>query len=63
NVKTNIVIWTVISEQYNAAQVVERLKKEGILVLAIGAERIRAVCHMDVPFTGIDKAVQVIESL
>jgi len=62
-VKTNIVIWKVVSEQYTAAQVVERLKREGILVLEIGGERIRAVCHMDVSFSRIDKAVQVIESL
>ena len=61
-VKTNIVIWKVVSEKYTAAQVVARLKKEGILVLEIGAERIRAVCHMDVSFSGIAKAVQVIES-
>ena len=62
-VKTNIVIWQVVSEKYSAADVVDKLAEKGILVFAIGGEKIRGVCHMDVPFSGIEKAVEVIESL
>ncbi|MDE0304655.1 MAG: beta-eliminating lyase-related protein [Albidovulum sp.] len=47
-VETNIVIFDLTDDAPTAAEVVERLKAEGILVGAFGVRRIRVVTHIDV---------------
>ncbi|RMF93585.1 MAG: low specificity L-threonine aldolase, partial [Nitrospinota bacterium] len=58
-VETNIVYFTVTREGWTAQQVVEALKKEGVLVLAPGPQRIRAVTHLDVSRAEIDAAIEI----
>jgi threonine aldolase len=61
SVQTNIVIMEVDGTKYTAQQIVEVLKQQGILILAIGPAKLRAVTHLDVSEEGIDRAVQVFE--
>ena len=62
-VHTNIVIWRVDSDDLSAETVMDRLAEEGILVLDIGGNRMRAVCHLDVSFEEVDLAARVVERL
>jgi threonine aldolase len=54
-VETNIVIFRVTAVP--AAQLVDRLRAAGVLVLATGPDEIRAVTHLDVPAPGIEEAI------
>jgi len=63
-VQTNIVIFKVVSEKYQASDIVELMKKENILMLEIfSEEKIRAVCHLDVSFDMMAKVVEIIQKL
>ena len=62
-VDSNIVIFKVEAELGTAAQFVEWLKREGVLMLAIGPQLIRAVTHLDIDLAGMKRASQVIQKL
>lgn len=47
-VDTNIVIFAVEASLGTAAEFCQRLKEQGLLMLAIGAQQVRAVTHLDV---------------
>ncbi len=57
---TNMVIFHVDPELATAAQVVARLQQAGVLVLAFGPTKIRAVTHLDVTHAEVRRAGEVI---
>jgi len=57
SVQTNILIMKITNAKYTALQAEEDLKKEGILVLALGPAMLRAITHLDVSEEGIAKAI------
>jgi threonine aldolase len=61
-VETNIIIFEVINS-YTPKELVERLKQEDILCLAISPTQVRMVTHLDVTKEMLKKLVQVIEAL
>lgn len=58
-VQTNIVIWGLATELVTPEEVVERLKTEGVKILAIGGRQFRAVTHYGIETEAIDRAVTV----
>ncbi len=61
-VETNIVI-AETKIDYPAKQIAEKLEKQGVLVIAIAAEQLRFVTHLDISDEMIKKTIQVIEEL
>lgn len=57
---TNMVIFHVDPELATAAQVVARLREAGVLVLAFGPTKIRAVTHLDVTQAEVRRAGEII---
>ncbi len=62
-VDTNIVIFHVDENLGTAAEFAARLKKRGVLMLAIGPSIIRAVTHLDVPPDGASRAAEVLRDI
>ena len=60
-VETNIVIFTIEKQLGTAAQFQAALAERGLLVLAMGPQKIRMVTHLDVSMAQIDAAVEVIK--
>ncbi len=56
SVQTNIVFFSVPAAQ----QVVDRAQSDGVAMLAVAPERIRAVFHLDVSSADTDRAVEVV---
>lgn len=60
-VETNMVFFDIAQDvSMNAAQLCDKLKTEGVLMLSTGPRRVRAVCHLDVDAKAIDRAIQVV---
>jgi threonine aldolase len=59
-VDTNMVIFTVDASLGTAAEFCTRLKDAGLLMLAIGAQQIRAVTHLDVDANDTARAGEII---
>ncbi|MCH8251184.1 MAG: aminotransferase class I/II-fold pyridoxal phosphate-dependent enzyme [Planctomycetes bacterium] len=55
-VETNIVYFDVSEKLGTAQSLFDRLTEEGVLMLVVGAQRIRAVTHLDVDTAAIDRA-------
>lgn len=60
NVETNIVIFDIDARLGTGEQLAARLREKGVLMLAIGPQRLRAVTHLDVSRAQIDTAASVI---
>jgi threonine aldolase len=60
-VQTNIVIWSVKPDKMTAEKVVQSLKEDNILVLDLGSNRIRAVCHLDISLKEVEQAALMIK--
>ncbi len=58
-VQTNIVVMSLANCKLTVPQAIEGLKKEGVLVVPFGHQRIRAVTHLDVSLKDIRKAVEI----
>jgi len=58
-VDTNIVLFDVMSPRRSPAEIVADLKKEGVLVNAVGGITFRAVTHLDVTSRDIEEAGQI----
>jgi threonine aldolase len=58
-VVTNIVIFDVAETGLGAHQVVERLTRAGVLLIPFGPTTVRAVTHLDVSATDIDRALEI----
>ena len=63
HVETNIVIFDVANTRVTALQVAEMMKKESILIHAIGKTQIRLVTHLDVTAQDIEKALKAFEKV
>lgn len=61
-VETNIIIFEV-NKNYKAIQLAEKLKEHNILVIAIAANQIRMVTHLDISAEMIDETLDVINHL
>lgn len=58
-VQTNIVLIEIVRPEKSPAQVVEELRREGVLVVPFGRRTLRAVTHLDVTTEQIDRAVSI----
>jgi len=56
---TNIVMIDITAPGVTAPAIEESLRAQGVWVVAIGPQRLRAVTHLDVDDAGIDKALSV----
>lgn len=61
-VETNIIIGS-IKPPYSPQEIVERLRKENILLFAISPTQIRMVLHLDITPEMVDHTIKVINSL
>lgn len=59
-VPTNMVFFEVERRLGTAAEVCERLRARGVLVLPTGPQRVRAVCHLDVNAAMIERAIGLV---
>ena len=62
-VETNIVLFDVMSSRRSSAEILADLKKEGVLVNAVGGTTFRAVTHLDVTSKDIEEAGQIFASV
>ncbi len=62
-VDTNIVIFEVDPGSGTAAEMVERLKQHGVLMLAVAPQRIRAVTHLDVTKADVERTGDVLRQV
>ena len=62
-VETNIVLFDVMSSRRSPAEILADLKKEGVLVNAVGGTTFRAVTHLDVTSKDIEEAGQIFASV
>jgi threonine aldolase len=59
HVDTNIVIFDVVNHRLSPAALVATLKREGVLINAIGGTSFRAVTHLDISAKQIDEAAEI----
>jgi len=59
DVDTNIVIFDVIGHRLSPSAIVAALKKEGVLINAIGGDSFRAVTHLDISSAMIQEACSI----
>ena len=62
-VDTNIVIFQVDPAHGTADQFVQRLKQQGVLMLPVSRQRVRAVTHLDVNEQQIRRASSIIQQV
>jgi threonine aldolase len=63
HVETNMVIFDVANTGMTGPQLVEVMKREGVLIHAFGKTQIRLVTHLDVSNEDIDRALQAFEKV
>ncbi len=59
-IQTNIVFFDVTSERVNAQQLADALAREGVLILAMGSRRMRAVTHYGIERSDVETALAAI---
>ncbi len=59
HVETNIVMFDVIGHRLSPPEIVAALKREGVLINAVGRTTFRAVTHLDVSPQDIDRAGEI----
>jgi threonine aldolase len=62
-VETNIVYFDVDPAHLTAPAFCQALEGQGVRMLALGGQRVRAVTHLDVDAAGVERAIQVIEAV
>jgi threonine aldolase len=62
-VQTNIVVFDIRKPNFNAEKFVGTLRENGVLMLEIDPNRIRAVTHLNLTDEDIDKATEVLTDL
>lgn len=60
-VQTNIVVIQLTRQEWTVPDVVDALKKNGVLVVPFGPDRIRAVTHLWITDGDIDRAIQAFQ--
>ena len=63
SVETNIVYFDVEEAVGSARFLCDALHKEGVWMLPIGPQRVRAVTHLDVSSEDIEQAIRVLHSI
>jgi len=63
HVQTNIVIFDLAGTATRGSQLAESMKREGVLIHAIGKTQIRLVTHLDVTAEDIEKTLKVFEKI
>jgi len=63
HVETNIVIFDVVGSSRSAQDIVAALKKEGLLLNAVGGTTFRAVTHLDVTTRDIEEAGRILSAV
>jgi threonine aldolase len=63
SIDTNIVIFRVARELGTAAELADKLRERGVLVLAFGVQQIRAVTHLDVSADDVGRAGEVLREI
>jgi threonine aldolase len=63
HVETNILIFDVANTGMTGFQVAEAMKKEGVLIHAVGKTQIRLVTHLDVTAEDIEEALKVFKKV
>jgi len=61
-VETNIIIFEV-NGKYTAQQLVEKLKEKNILAIAISANQVRMVVHLDITANMVQQTIETIQAL
>lgn len=59
-IDTNMVFLDVDPKLGTAAELATRLRTEGLLILAIGAQQLRAVIHLDISADDVDRAAEIL---
>lgn len=59
--ETNIVMLDITRPGLSAAELLQRLRAEGVLMVEFTSSRVRAVLHLDVDDEGVDRAVAALE--
>ena len=62
-VETNLLFFDLDESIGTAADFCERLRQQGVWMLATAPQRIRAVTHLDVDSAGVDRAIDVLQQL
>ncbi len=62
-VETNILYFDVSPRIGTAKELVGSLRERGVWMMATGPQRIRAVTHLDVPASGIERAIHTLSDL
>ncbi len=62
-VQTNIVIFHVVSERLSAEDFVARCRQAGLLMLAIGGDRVRLVTHLHISDDDVARAIEILTSV
>ncbi len=63
DVETNIVFFDIVHERLSPDDIVAALKREGVLLNAVGGTQYRAVTHLDVTEKDIDTAAQALRHI
>jgi len=63
SVQTNIVFFDFLDRRMTPDQFCEKLKQQGVLMLALGPGRVRAVTHYGIERADVERAVQVVHSV
>jgi threonine aldolase len=63
SVQTNIVFFDFLDRCMTPDQFCEKLKQQGVLMLALGRGRVRAVTHYGIERADVERAVQVVHSV
>jgi len=61
SVRTNIVFFDIADRRFSGTQLAASLAQEGLGVLALGPQRLRAVTHRGIEADDIDRALEIIE--
>ncbi|GBD94907.1 L-allo-threonine aldolase [bacterium BMS3Abin05] len=62
-VQTNIVIFEVISQKISAPEFVDRCGEAGVLMLAIGTNRVRLVVHLHITDADVERTIAVFKQV
>ncbi len=62
DVRTNIVFFRVADELGGAPAFADRLREQGVAMIALDPDRIRAVTHLDVDRDGIEQAIDIVRA-
>ena len=63
SVETNIIVFDVSASRYSVQDVVNKLKHEGVLMIPFGQHYVRAVTHLDISKTDIEKTISIVRNL